>query len=71
MKAQHLEFRQRVRDQEACRITIIQCLDMLKPLREKLANALPDDPHGVRASWLGTAQKNLELLLKEIVENEL
>jgi hypothetical protein len=70
---QHLEFRQKVRDQEAVRITVIHCLDMMRSLREKLPNAIPEgeDPHGVKKSWLTTAERNLELLLEAVIENEL
>jgi hypothetical protein len=69
----HLEFRQRVRDQEACRVTVIHCLDMLKTLHEKLSNAIPEcvDPHGMKKSWLTTAERNLELLLEAVIESEL
>jgi hypothetical protein len=64
--------KRRVQDQEAVRITVIHCLDMLRPLKEKIGNALPKevDPHGIKKSWLTTAEENLRLLLEAIVENE-
>lgn len=67
-----LEVHQRIRDQEAVRVTIIHCLDMLKGIREKLPNMVPDgvDPHSMRKSWLGTAERNLGEILRTIVENE-
>lgn len=67
-----LESRQQVRDREAVRITLIHCLDMLKTLRGKLPNAIPEaaDPHGIQKNWLGTAERHLEMLIQSVVENE-
>lgn len=59
-------------DQEAIRVIVISCLDMLKPLRERLPDSVPPevDPDNSRERWLRAAEDNLTLLLRLMCENE-